>query len=78
MIDMEATCDPFVFIESRSEASVIYIVPATGERWRIDGVCNQCGACWEGAVGPKPELDCPVRPEIKDKFPDCTLSGEYL
>lgn len=75
---MEATCDPNVFIESRTETSVIYIAPVTGERWRIDGTCNQCGQCWEGAVGERPTLDCPVRPEIKDDCPDCVLSGEYL
>jgi hypothetical protein len=75
---MTPTCDPNVVIESSTETSVIYLVPATGERWRIDGTCNQCGLCWDGAVGDRPTLDCPVRPEIKDNFPDCTLSGEYL
>lgn len=75
---MLPTCDPSVFIESVESGSIIYIASETGERWRIDGECNRCGACWEGAVNPAPLLDCPVRPEIKEKFPDCTLSGEYL
>lgn len=72
------TCDPHVVIESQEPGRVVYLIPATGERWRIDGTCNQCGKCWEGATYSKPELDCPVRPEIKDVIPDCTLSGEYL
>lgn len=72
------TCDPNTEIEKLGVGYVIYIVPATGERWKIVGTCNQCGACWKNAVGDKPLLDCPVRPEIKDDFPDCTLSGEYL
>lgn len=79
MAHHEKTCDPHVVIESRpSLTEIIYLVPATGERWEIVGVCNQCGACWQGAVGLKPVLDCPVRPEIKDDFPECTLSGRYL
>lgn len=75
----EKTCEPNVVIESRpTSTSVIYLVPHSGERWRIDGVCNQCGACWAGMPVWKPELDCPVRPEIKKLYPGCTLSGEYL
>lgn len=72
------TCDPSVVIERQSKNSITYLVPATGERWRIDGTCNQCGACWEGAANAAPILDCPVRPEIKQDFPQCTLSGVYL
>jgi hypothetical protein len=72
------TCDPGIVIESQTPTSVIYLVPATGERWRIDGVCNKCGACWVGCHGPVPVLDSPVRPEIKEYFPECVLSGEYL
>lgn len=73
------TCDPNVVIESQTPTSVIYLVPASGARWRIDGVCNKCGACWEGAIGPAPVLDCPVTPEFIGMFPGCTLhSGEYL
>lgn len=75
---MEPTCDPAIVIEARTEQSVIYLAPASGERWRIEGVCNRCGQCWQGAVGPAPVLDCPVRPELPNKFPDCTLRGEYL
>ncbi len=72
------TCDPSVVIEEKTEGKVIYLVPATGERWQINGTCNHCGSCWEGASGPAPTIDCPVRPEIKIDFPHCTLSGEYL
>ena len=72
------TCDPYVVIESQTPTSVIYLAPASGVRWRIDGVCNKCGACWQGAVGPVPTLDCPVTPEINKHIPQCVLSGEYL
>ena len=75
----EPTCDPGgLVIESRpTPTSVIYLSPS-GERWRIDGVCNQCGECWKGVTTPKPTLDCPIRPESTLKFPSCSLSGEYL
>jgi hypothetical protein len=72
------TCDPYVVIESQAPTSVIYLVPHTGERWRIDGVCNHCGACYHPASVFDPTVDCPVRPEINKVFPTCTLSGEYL
>lgn len=79
------TCDPFVVITEQDinpqtgiQSRVIYLVPTTGEMWQINGECNQCGECWERATAPAPTLDCPVRPEIKDAFPNCTLSGVYL
>ena len=72
------TCDPYVYIESQTPTSVVYIIPHSGERWRIDGICNKCGDCWKGQPYQKIELDCPVRPEINKKFPRCVLSGEYL
>jgi hypothetical protein len=74
---VEATCVAAVFIESRAPTSVIYRNVENGVRWRIDGVCCQCGECWAGMTNPKPVLDCPVMPTIS-KFPSCTLSGEYL
>lgn len=72
------TCDPYVFIESQTPTSVVYVNPGQGLRWRVDGVCNKCGKCWEGAVGPAPVLDSPVTPEFNGQFEGCTLHGEYL
>lgn len=77
MIGLIPTCVSEVFIESQTHDRVIYIIPSTGRRWRIDGVCSECGECWEGMTNPKPKLDCPVNPSIS-KFPSCTLSGEEL
>lgn len=57
------TCDPFVWIEEKSQGYVRY-VNLEGRRWEVHGVCDQRGDCWEGAVGPAPELDCPVTPEF--------------
>jgi len=37
---------------------------AAGRRWEVHGICDQRGNCWEGAVGSKPDLDCPVTPEF--------------
>lgn len=74
---MKPTCDPTVFIESQIVDAVIYRT-VDGERWLIKGECNRCGDCWKGATNPAPVLDCPVRPEIKAKFPHCTLDGFYL
>ncbi len=62
---MEQTCDPYVLIEERAEQRIRYVNITTGRRWDVLGTCNMCGACWEGAVGPAPTLDCPVTPEIK-------------
>lgn len=72
------TSDPTLRIEERRPGQVIYRAD-NGERWVITGTCSQCGACWQGAVG-NPSVDParPVRPEIKDNFPQCTLRGHYL
>jgi len=72
------TCDPYIVIESQTPTSVIYLIPTTGERWRIDGVCNKCGECWKDLEYNPPVLDCPVFPELKKRIPQCTLSGESL
>jgi hypothetical protein len=72
------TCDPYVVIESQTPTSVINLVPRTGEKWRIDGVCSRCGECWQGSTSPKPVLDDPVRPGIGKNNPSCTLTGVYL
>lgn len=78
---MTPTADPYCFIESvtrKPTLKVVYIIPSTGERWQISGTCNLCGDCWVGAKGGAPDKDCPVRPEIKANYPNCTLTGAYL
>ncbi len=69
----EATCDPDVVIESRGEVNgqpwIRYRNTATGRRWEVHGRCIGLGFCWEGAVGPAPELDCPVTPEFEGCCP---------
>jgi len=96
------TADPNVNIEESgihaNGAPFVVYASTDGQRWRIDGTCNQCGECWVGTDEPTvewtgtpvgeagafvdlrtgPKLDCPVRPEIKNDCPNCTLSGEYL
>lgn len=57
-----ATCEPFVWLEEVREGYWRYVDATTGQRWEVFGICDQRGDCWEGAVGPKPTLDCPVRP----------------
>lgn len=64
MRELTPTCDPHVWIEDQREGFVRYR-NADGRRWEVLGVCNRCGKCWEGAVGPAPELDCPVTPELQ-------------
>lgn len=78
----QPTCDPFVVIEARSpvevtgDAAWVRYRNAEGRRWEVWGACNQCGACWEGAVGDPPELDCPVSPEFwPHDYPSCSLTG---
>jgi hypothetical protein len=51
-------------IEEIREGYVRY-VRDDGRRWEVHGTCTQCGKCWEGVAGPKPDLDCPVTPELK-------------
>jgi hypothetical protein len=68
MDELQLTCDPFVFIEEKREGYVRYR-NTEGRRWEVHGVCDQRGDCWAGAVGPKPELDCPVTPEFKGCCP---------
>lgn len=57
----EPTCDPHVVIEERREGYIRYRCD-DGRRWEVHGVCDGRGHCWQGAFGPKPELDCPVGP----------------
>lgn len=63
--NLEITEDPFVFIEERRAPDYIRYVNTTGKRWEVIGVCTNIGNCWAGAVGSKPELDCPFSPEHK-------------
>lgn len=37
---------------------------------------GNAGACYDELFGNR--RDVPVRPEIKEKCPNCTLTGEYL
>lgn len=69
------TCDPTVIIVYQETDLIIYYQIETEESWIIYGKCTDKGYCYEGAVNPKPELDCPVRPEFKDC---CDLRGVYL
>lgn len=62
---MIPTCDPETFIEEKKEGYIRYI-NTEGKRWEVHGVCTQIGKCWEGAVSPKPELDCPVNEFFKN------------
>lgn len=59
--NLEPTCDPYVFIEEKSEGYIRYRC-TDGRRWEVRGICTGIGKCWEGAIGPKPTLDCPVGP----------------
>ena len=63
------TCDPYVWIEEQREGYVRYVRTTDGRRWEVYGVCDQRGDCWEGAVGARPTLDCPVTPEFKGCCP---------
>jgi hypothetical protein len=44
----EKTLDPHVDIVERTADYVEYLSD-TGERWRINGECNRCGICYQGA-----------------------------
>lgn len=46
---MEATSDPHVWIEERSEGYVRYRC-GDGRRWEVRGVCDRRGDCLIGAV----------------------------
>lgn len=74
---IEGTMDPKIYIVDRTADSITYWDVYGGQRWRIDGHCSMCGACWQGAVYDVQALDCPVRPEISEN-PGCTLTGVYL
>lgn len=65
---MTPTCDPTVYIEEQRAGYVRYQNVA-GRRWEVLGVCDGRGFCWQGAVGAKPELDCPVTPEFEGCCP---------
>ncbi len=43
----EVTVDPTVFIVARDTEMIEYLNDV-GERWRIYGTCNKCGACEVG------------------------------
>ena len=65
---LQPTCDPHVFIEEIRVGYVRY-VNLDGRRWEAHGVCDKRGQCWQGAVGPAPELDCPVTPGFRGCCP---------
>jgi hypothetical protein len=65
MKDLQPTCDPGVFIEEIYEGYVRYR-SICNKRWEVHGICTGIGKCYEGAVNPKPSLDCPVAPGFKD------------
>lgn len=71
----ERTCDPTCIIIFRAKDLIIYYNIVTDEQWLIYGCCKQLGFCYEGVKDPKPELDCPVRPDFEGC---CDLRGEYL
>lgn len=64
-LKLNPTCDPYVFIEEQREGYIRY-QDTEGKRWEVHGICTGIGKCFEGAAGPKPELDCPVAPGFKD------------
>ncbi len=39
---------------------------------------GQAGACLDRFFGLPERLDHPVRPELTEKYPHCSLRGEYL
>jgi len=71
------TCDPYVWIEEQRAGYVRYRMVSesnnpdatTTRRWEVYGTCDNRGLCWQGAVGPKPTLDCPVTPEFNGCCP---------
>jgi len=68
---LEPTCDPFVFIEERKIGYIRYREVQNGmitKRWEVHGICTGIGKCYEGAIGEKPILDCPVNEHFKN---DC-------
>lgn len=78
MTALEQTTDEGVWVVDRAPGRVEYL-DLNGNRWRIYGTCNKCGECWKGiTLDVPPDLDCPVRPEISQKIPECVLTGEYL
>lgn len=58
------TCDPYVYAEALRRGYARYVDVKSGRRWEVFGVCQNIGKCWEGAIGPRPSLDCPVTPEF--------------
>ena len=69
------TCDPTVIIVYQDIDLIIYYQYTTEQSWLIYGKCIDVGNCYEGAQNPKPELDCPVKPEFEGC---CDLRGIYL
>lgn len=65
MNDLKPTCADGVFIEEQRDGYIRYI-NEKGNRWEVHGICTDIGNCYEGAVNPKPELDCPVNIFFKD------------
>jgi hypothetical protein len=53
---LEKTIDPHVDIVEHTPDYVEYLAD-NGERWRIYGQCNLCGACYVGANDPLITVD---------------------
>lgn len=58
------TCDPTVRIEESVVGYTRYR-RQDGYRWEVYGVCDGRGGCVSGATNSKPDLDCPITPELK-------------
>lgn len=61
---LSKTCDTSILIEYEETGRIVYR-RRDGRRWIVLGICTNKGYCYQGAVNPKPELDCPVTPEFK-------------
>lgn len=49
---LEQSRDPTTIIIDRAPGMVEYL-SISGERWRIYGTCNRCGACEIGGIDPE-------------------------
>ena len=59
---LEKTTDVYTYVEERRPPDYVRHVNVFGQRWEVIGICTNIGKCYEGAGGPKPELDCPIAP----------------
>jgi hypothetical protein len=57
-IALEQTVDPRVVIVERNAAYVEYLSD-DGQRWRIAGQCNLCGACYAGSRDAEVAINAP-------------------